>query len=81
MSSGSLHDTSVSDLTIVNETALDNGDPILTTKQTDPDNGYSHKLLRRLAAEANTDEIYGKSPSLQLRAYFRCQYTLDDFQE
>jgi hypothetical protein len=72
----SLHDTSVSDLSIVNETAIQNGDPCLTTREVET---YSHKLLRRLAAEANTDEIYGKSPSLQLRAYFRCQYTLDDF--
>lgn len=73
----SLHDTSASDLKLVEETALDNGDPILTTDEIDT---YSHTLLRRLAAEANTDAVYGKSNRLELRAYFHCQRTLSDYE-
>lgn len=73
----SLHDTPVSDLRLVDETAADNGDPCLSTVELDQ---YTHKLLRRLAAEANTDEVNGKSNQLELRAYFHCQRSLTDYE-
>ena len=62
---------------LVNSTALDNGDPVLTTEEVDR---IDNKVLRRMAAEANTDDISGRSVSLEWRAYFCRQYTLFDFE-
>jgi len=61
---------------LVTETALDNGDPILTTEEA---RNYSNKVLRRMAAEANTDCISGRSVMLEWQAYFCCQKTLSDY--
>lgn len=75
MSSNPFQETS--SLTLVNETALDNGDPVLTKHEV---NQYSTKVLRKMAAAADTDEVHGKSVGLEMRAYFGCQYTLSDFE-
>lgn len=73
----SLHDTPVSGLQIVSEHASENGDPILTTREIQ---SYDNRVLRRLAAEANTDVVQGRgSTMLELQAYFHGQRTLDDF--
>lgn len=72
----SLHDTSVRDLRLVDETALDVGDPCFTKEELDQ---FSHKLLRRLAAQSNSDEINGKSNQLELRAFYHCQRSLSDY--
>jgi hypothetical protein len=33
-----------------------------------------------LAAQASTSEINGKSPMLVVESYYRCQYTLCEFE-
>lgn len=69
-------DDDLDSLSLVSETALDNGDPCFTQAQLDR---FSNTLLRRLAAEAKSDEIHGKSPQLLTVSYFRCQYSLTEF--
>lgn len=67
---------SVTDNRIVNETALSNGDPVFTKEELDR---MSNTMLRRLAANADTDEINGKSLRLEIVSYFRCQKSFEDF--
>jgi hypothetical protein len=75
----SLHDTPISGLSIVEEHASENGDPILTTHEVQ---SYDNRVLRRLAAEANTECVQGRgSTMLELQAYFHGQKTLDDYAE
>lgn len=64
-------------LKIVDETAAENNDPIFTTEQV---NNFSNHMLRRLAAQANTDEINGKSLRLEHETYFGRQKTLFDYE-
>jgi len=73
----SLHDTSAGTLGLVEESAADNGDPTFTTEEL---NQYDIMLLRNLAAEANTDAIHGKSTKLEIKAYFRCQRNLSEYE-
>jgi hypothetical protein len=61
---------------LVEETALDNGDPVLTTEEGER---YSNKVLRRMAAEANTDAISGRDVQLEWYSYFCRQRTLNDY--
>ena len=63
---------------LTNETALETGDTdyILTPEQFDR---LDQHVKRRLAANANTDEINGKSTGLEIRSFFVRQYTLFDF--
>lgn len=62
---------------LVTETALDNGDIVLTTEEA---NQYDNKVLRRLAAEANTDAISGRDVALEWYSYFARQRTLSDYE-
>ncbi len=62
---------------LVNACAIQNGDPVLTTEQAEQ---YDNKVLRRMAANANTDEISGRSVQLEWVAYFARQKTLGDFE-
>jgi len=62
---------------LVSETAIDNGDPVLTTEEGER---YSNKVLRRMAAEANTDEISGRDVKLVWVNYFCRQKTLTDYE-
>lgn len=70
--------TPTSELSIVNETALTEGnhDFIFTSEQLKE---FDTHLLRNLAAHANTDEVNGKSTALEMQAYFRCQRSLSEF--
>ena len=61
---------------LVDETALDNGDLVLTTEEAER---MSNKALRRLAANANTDAISGRDVKLVWQAYFARQKTLNDY--
>lgn len=72
----SLHDTSASSLGLVSETALDNGDMIFTPEQFD---NFDYQYIRRLAANADTDEINGKSDQIIVRSYFVRQHTLSEY--
>lgn len=78
----SLHDVSARDLSLVEQTALD--DPacrerglIFTREQFD---ALDYQLKRRLAAETATDEINGKSDGMVMRSFFVRQYSLADFE-
>jgi len=72
----SLHDTSAGSLSLVSETAIDNGDLIFTKSEFE---NLHYQYVRNLAAEANTDEINGKSNRLEIQSYFVCQRALDEF--
>lgn len=67
-----------STLRIVDETAIENGDDVYTLDELDK---MDPQLLRRLAANANTDCIHGKSVHLEIRSYFARQRTLSEFSE
>lgn len=64
--------------TLLDETAVDNGDPIFTEAELER---MSHTMLRRLAAEASTSEINGKSNKLLITLYFKGQKSLDEFSD
>jgi hypothetical protein len=72
----SLHDTPISSLGLVNETAIATGDMIFTADEFD---NLHYQFIRNLAAQAKTDEINGKSNRLEVRAYFVRQRTLPEF--
>jgi len=63
--------------TLTDETAIDNNDPVLTTEEGER---YSNKVLRRMAAEANTECISGRSVQLEWISYFVRQRTLSDYE-
>jgi len=60
------------------ERALTHGDPIFTPEQF---NRLEQHFLRRLAANANTDEVNGSSTLPELKSYFVCQYSMSDYDE
>jgi len=62
---------------LVNDCPIKNGDIVLTTEEVER---YDSKVLRRMAAEANTDEISGRSVAYEWASYFGRQYTLKDFE-
>ena len=59
---------------LVSETA--EGDYILTTKEAQ---NYDMQVLRRLAAECDTDAVSGRSTKLELISFFSTQRTLEDY--
>jgi len=63
---------------LVEETAIDNGDPVLTTEEA---GRMSNKVLRRMAAEADTDAISGRDVMLEWVDYFARQKCLTDYAE
>lgn len=65
-------------LSLTNETAVETGDThlIMTGEEFDD---IDPQFRRRLAAEANTDEINGKSTALEVRFYLCRQRTLGDY--
>lgn len=73
----SVFDTPTSELSLVQETAIENGDPCYTLEQLDR---FAPKLLRRLAANANTNEINGKSTMYEIKEYFACQRGLSEYE-
>lgn len=77
----SLHDTSASELSLVDSTALDDKecrakDLVFTVKEFEQ---MDYQLIRRLAATAETDDVNGKSPMLAMRQYFCRQASLEDY--
>jgi hypothetical protein len=62
---------------LIDEKAIDNGDPVFTKEQL---KRFNYQLKRNLAAESQTDAINGKSPMLVVETYFRCQYSLGEFE-
>jgi hypothetical protein len=73
----SLHDTPAGSLGLVDERAIDNGDPVFTKEELD---NFDIMLLRNLAAEANTNAIHGKSTKFEIKSYFRCQRNLTEYE-
>ena len=69
---------SVTNDSLVSETAEANGDPVFTAAEL---NRMSNTMVRRLAANADTDEIHGKSPRFQIESYFRVQRSLTEYSE
>lgn len=69
---------SVTDDKLVSKTALDTGqtDLILTAEQFD---NLSNTMVRRLAAEFNSDEVNGKSPRFVSRSALVCQRSLAEY--
>lgn len=63
---------------LVEETALDTGDPVFTKEQLE---NFAYPLLRNLAAHANSDCINGKSNKLEVVDYYAVQYSLGEFEE
>lgn len=76
MSSTPFRDTSA--LSIVDESAIDNGDDVYTSEEL---SNMDPQLLRRLAANANTNCINGKSVHLEIKSYFGRQRTLPEFDD
>lgn len=66
-------------LRLVQETCIDTNDPLVFTKA--ELDRFDTKLLRRLAAEARSDEIHGKCTTLEIVSYFRGQRTLSEYAE
>lgn len=71
---------SVADDTLVDETALDLGQPelILTGREFDQ---FHNTVIRRYASELATDSIHGKSPKFQIKSALVRQRTLDEYDE
>lgn len=69
--------TPTKDLKIVDELATDNGDMCFTNEQL---NNMTKKMLRRLAANADTDAVNGKSTKMEIQVYFRCQRSLSEYE-
>ena len=69
---------SVSDSSLVEETAIDTGqtDLILTREQFD---NLDNKVVRRLAAQFDSESVNGKSPRFQTRAALAVQRSLDEY--
>ena len=63
---------------LVDETAVDTGDPVLTTDEVEQ---YSSKVLRRMAAASESDAISGRDVRLEWVAFFCRQRTLADYAE
>lgn len=79
----SLHDVSAQDLTLVDETALDDPecralDLIFTAEEYE---ALDYQFKRRLAAAAASDEINGKSDGMLMRSFFVRQTSLDEFSD
>lgn len=86
-----IFDTPTSDLSLVNETALDRefdqltdfdahkdwGDLRFTQEQLDQ---MSNQMLRRLAQHADTDEISGRSVKLEIKEFFGVQRSLSEYE-
>lgn len=76
----STQDTTPS-LDLVKETAIERGESdqmVFTAEQFDR---FDHHFKRRLAGEADTDEISGRSTMLEIRSYFVRQTTLNGWHE
>lgn len=78
----SLHDTSASDLSLVDSTALDDTecrtkDLVFTVEEFER---MDYQLIRRLAAETESGEINGKSTSHEMRSFFCRQASLSDYE-
>ena len=69
---------SVSDSSLVSETAIDTGqtDLILTREQFD---NLDNKVVRRLAAQFDSESVNGKSPRFQTRAALAVQRSLNEY--
>ena len=63
-------------LRITDQKATETGDPVFTLEEV---KRMDTKLLRKLAAEANTDVVHGKSTRLEQISFFACQKTLDEY--
>jgi len=61
---------------LVTDCPMRNGDPVLTTEEV---KRMDNKVLRRMAAEANTDSINGRSVALEWQGYFGRQRTLTEY--
>jgi hypothetical protein len=71
---------SASDDSLVSETAIDTGQTelIMTPEQFDD---LDNKVVRRLAAELDTDEVHGKMPRFVTRSAIAVQRSLDEYSE
>jgi hypothetical protein len=68
-------------LALVKESAIERGesdDMIFTAAEWDQ---FDQHFKRRLAGAADTDEITGKSPMLQIRAYCVRQRTIGEYDD
>jgi len=78
----SLHDVSASSLSLVDETALD--DPVCRDRNliftADEFENLDYQFVRRLAAQAESDEVNGKSDKILIKSFYVCQHTLSDFE-
>jgi hypothetical protein len=68
-------------LELVQETAIERGesDDMIFTREEFA--RFDHHFKRRLAGEANTDEISGRSTMLEIQAYYVRQRTLGEYSE
>jgi len=71
-------DTPAATMRLVDDDPDRNGDPVLTTEEVQQ---WDTKLIRRLAANANTDAISGRSTKLEMQDYFGRQRTLSEWTE
>jgi hypothetical protein len=87
----SVFDTPLSDLTLVDETALDKEFDKLTDFDADKDWGdlrftseqldkMSNHMLRKLAQHADTSAVSGRSTKLEIKSYFCVQRSLSEYE-
>jgi len=70
---------SVTDDTLVDETAIDTGQTHLVFTREELDR-MDNQVVRRLAAEFDSSEIHGKSPRFQITAALAVQRSLSEYE-
>jgi hypothetical protein len=66
---------------LVVETAIDCGEPEDMIFRADEFDEFGQHFKRRLASEAESDAISGRSTLLEIRSYFVVQRTLSEYQK
>ena len=59
---------------LVTETAAENGDPVFTVDEL---KDMTITEIRRLAADADTEAVSGRSTKMEIIAYFSCPYSVE----
>jgi len=61
---------------LTEETALDVDDVVFTRAQLER---MDSQVLRRYAQHSPSDEVHHRSTNMELKDFYACQYTLNDF--
>ena len=66
---------------LVAKTAIENNEVESLTFSAEEWDRFEQHFKRRLAGQADTDEISGRSTMLEIRSYFVTQRTLSEYEE